>query len=283
MTDGVVSVHTTQLVDLAGAETKDRVVSVTLNRPDTANAFNAQMIEGITEALAKIKQDPSVRAVLIQGSGKHFSAGADLNWMKESARLTHDQNLREAERLIAMFETLATMPMPTVAVIRGAAYGGAVGIVASCDVAVATETAKFCLSEVRVGILPAVILPYLARKISYGQLRRLALSGRVFTCKEAREFDLIQVSCTTDSVQAVLLDEVNQLMAASPEAQAAFKSLHQQVEDNGRRQGRFTAQAIADVRASTSGQAGLASFLEKVSPPWIRKIPADARLVREAL
>jgi methylglutaconyl-CoA hydratase len=216
---------------------------------------------------------------LIQGAGKHFSAGADLNWMKEAVTLSHAENVAEAERLTAMFDTLAAMPVPTVAVVRGSSYGGAVGIVACCDVAIATETAKFALSEARVGIIPAVILPYLARKIRGGDLRRLALSGRVFSTAEAKENGLVQVATTTEALPGVLTDELNQLLSAAPEAQGRFKILHRDVEANGRAQGSYTARAIADARTSVSGQAGLKAFLEKSAPAWLAKIPEGTALL----
>jgi len=270
------------LQDAAGIHTDDSIVSLILNRAEQANAFNGQMIEEITDNLSKLLHESTVRLIIIQGAGKHFSAGADLHWMQQSAKLSYDENVREAELMANMFETLAAMPMPTISVVRGSAYGGAMGLIAASDVVIATETARFALSEVRLGLMPAVILPYLTRRISQGHLRRLALSGRVFSTKEARDINLVQVSCTTDSLPATLADEVAQLLLSSPEAQVSFKRLLQRVEEEGRKQGRYTAKAIAEARASDSGQAGLRAFLGKKSCNWIRQLPSNTVLVRDA-
>lgn len=272
-TAAVVTYH--QLVDPQGAASGGRLASLIINRPEAANSFNGELLEAMTAHLKKIAQDPTVRLLLVQSSGKHFSAGADLNWMRESAQLGEESNRREAEKLTAMFESLSHLPMPSLALVKGAAYGGAVGIIACCDYAVATEDARFCLSEVRVGLIPAVILPYLSRKMRPGDLRRLALSGQVFSAEDAIQNGLIQAKVSSaEELDPWLRGELKQILAASPDAQKAYKQLQYFLDEHHHSQGLHTADAIAKIRASTSGQQGLQSFFEKKMPPWLA-MPAD--------
>jgi methylglutaconyl-CoA hydratase len=269
----------TNLVDEHGNETGGRVVSLIINRPQSANSFNGDILDAITEHLERIQQDSTVRALLFQSVGKHFSAGADLNWMQESARLSESENKEEAQRLIRMFEALNALTIPTIAVVKGAAYGGAVGIVACCDYAVATENAKFCLSEVRVGLIPAVILPYLGRKMHQGGLRRLTLSGRVFSSDEAKKVGLVQETVETMILDEWLKREVNHLLLASPKAQKAYKQLQNYLNDHSNIQGDHTANAIAAIRASEEGQKGLQAFFDKSEPEWVAKVKDDQPLL----
>lgn len=268
------------LVNEQGQETGEKIASLIINRPETANAFNGDVLAAITAKLQQIKQDSSIRLLLFQSNGKHFSAGADLRWMKESANLSEQQNREDAEKLIEMFETLYHLPIPTIAVVKGAAYGGAVGIVACCDYAVATEDARFCLSEVRVGLIPAVILPYLSRKLRAADLRRLALTGRVFTSEEAKNFGLIvDVVASGASMDEWLKREANHLLMASPQAQRTYKELQHTIDQHGAAQGPYTANAIAQIRTSESGQKGLQAFFEKVEPYWLAAVKGDQLLV----
>jgi len=269
-----------KLVNEQGQETREQVASLIINRPDAANAFNAEVLDAITTKLQQIKEDPSVRLLLFQSYGKHFSSGADLHWMKESAKLSEQRNREDAQKLIAMFEELYHLPIPTIAVIKGAAYGGAVGIVACCDYAVATENARFCLSEVRVGLLPAVILPYLSRKIRSADLRRLTLTGRVFSSEEAKNLGLI--IDTVESGAAMdewLKRETNHLLLASPNAQRAYKALQNTINQHSGAQGPYTAEAIAKIRTSESGQRGLQAFFDKREPEWVRVVKNDQLLM----
>lgn len=267
MTDAViVKYHSLKTAD--GTESNDRIASLCINRPSSANAFSGDILVAISNELKNIASDKTVRVLLFQSIGKHFSAGADLNWMKESAKTGYENNFNEAKKLTAMFEQLSQMPMPTIAVVKGAAYGGAVGIVACCDYAAALDSAKLCLSEARVGLIPAVILPYLSRKMNQGQLRRFTLSAKVFGGQEAMDCGLIQAVQDSDSINAWLLDEVNRLISASPEAQTAYKALHAQVLSDSNAQSDLTCESIAKIRASDMGQEGLASFFEKRKPSW---------------
>lgn len=266
------------LVGADGEPCHQQIASLCINRPQTANAFSGDILEAISENLTAIAADPKVRVLLFQSIGRHFSAGADLNWMKESASKGHRHNLQEAHKLTAMFEQLSGMPMPTIAVVKGAAYGGAVGIIACCDYAVATEDARLCLSEARVGLLPAVILPYLARKIHRGALNRLVLSAKVFSALDAKENGLVQKVLPSTGMNAWLEKEVNQLLCASPEAQKAYKNLETKIFERSCRQDPATAETIAHIRASDMGQEGLNSFFEKRKPNWLSQLPQGSQL-----
>jgi methylglutaconyl-CoA hydratase len=255
-----------------------RVAKLLLNRPDHANAFSAQMMDEITAHVATLKAQGDVRVLVVSGAGKHFSAGADLAWMQASAKLSLAENLKDAERLRSMFEALSTLGIPKIAAIRGAVYGGAVGLVACCDFAVAHPSAKFCLSEAKLGLLPAVIAPYLLRKIKIGQLRRLALTGIVFSGLDAKEFGLIEVISgpqegpSSDDLEVAVNTEINALLACGPEAQKALLQLLEELRSKGNPQADETIHAIAKARTGAEGQAGLGSFFSKTPPPWTRSL-----------
>ncbi len=262
------STHTKlEYKDLAGGGC---VATLTLNRPDQANAFSAAMMDEITAHCASLSRQTDVRVLVLTGSGKHFSAGADLSWMQAAAKLSFDENIKESERLRSMFEGLAGLTIPKVAAIRGAVYGGAVGLVACCDFAVASDTAKFCLSEVKLGLLPAVIAPYLLRKMKPGQLRRLALTGKVFSGAEALDCGLAEV--VSSDLDSALRTEINALLAGGPEAQKAINNLFDTLRAKNNPQGDDTVRAISKARAGAEGQAGLGSFFTKSTAPWIRTI-----------
>ncbi len=269
------------LENFNGEKSKYRVASLVINRPDSANAFNGDILISLKEKLDEIDQRSDIRALLIQGSGKHFSAGADLNWMKESAQLSYEENVEESNKLTGMYETIQQLSIPTIAVVKGATYGGGVGIVASCDFAIATETARFCLSEVNIGLLPAVVLPYLSRKMECGQLRRNVLGGRVFNMEEAFQYGLIQKQANSKDLNNVISEEVNQLLGASPEAQGSYKRLQRYLSDHSYSQGPYTAAAISIARASDFGQAGLNAFFKKEKAPWCNRLPKDCVLLPE--
>jgi methylglutaconyl-CoA hydratase len=260
--------HTSlKLIPLVGGGT---VAVLTLARPAQANAFSARMMDEIISYCSDLKDRSDLRALVIGGEGKHFSAGADLDWMKTSSTLTFDENIRDASRLTGMFETLLAVRAPKIAAIQGAVYGGAVGLVACCDFAVAHKDAKFCLSEVKLGLLPAVISPYLYRKISPGQLRRAALTARVMSAAEAKEYGLVEV--VTENLKESVLSEVNAVLACAPDAQKNLNMLLDHLRDNSLRQTTETVHAIARARTGSEGQAGLQCFFDKSTQPWIRAL-----------
>lgn len=255
--------------------TPERLAVLSIDRPDAANSFNDAVIKELTAHLMTVARTKDCRALVLRGKGKHFSAGADLGWMKDSAKLSFDDNVKDAKGLIGLFEALCHLPVPTLGVITGSAFGGAVGLTACCDVALAAENAKFCLSEIKLGLMPAVILPYLARKMQPGQLRRHALTGRLFTAQEALTFGLVQRVAPDYELAQAVREELNGFLAGSPEAQGTLKELLHRVTSESLRQGPHTAEGIAQLRTSPAGQAGLASFFEKRPAPWVKTLPAD--------
>jgi methylglutaconyl-CoA hydratase len=245
---------------------------VTLNRPDRHNAFDDQTIAELIDALAMMEADPDVRVVVISSIGKSFSAGADLNWMKAAAAQGFDANLADARSLAEMLRRIAQLPKPTVARVQGPAYGGGVGVIAACDIAVATFEAQFALPEVKLGIIPAAISPHVIAAIGERYARRYMLSAERFSAAEAYRIGLIH-EMVADS--ASLDDAVGQIVEAllknGPQALAECKRLidavagrplaAELIED--------TAQRIARVRASEEAKEGMAAFLEKRQPNWI--------------
>jgi len=248
----------------------DEIATLLLNRPDQANAFSAQMMDEITQHLLSLKNRPKIRLLVITGAGKHFSAGADLEWMRSAAKLSFDENIKDATRLRSMFEALIDLHLPKIAAIKGAVYGGAVGLVACCDFAVALDSAKFCLSEAKLGLLPAVIAPYLARKMRPGQLRRAALTARVFDANEAKDMGLVEV--VSSELDADVVKEINAVLACGPQAQKSVNQLFETLRGLGHPQCDETVQAIAKARTGTEGQAGLNAFFDKSVPPWVKTL-----------
>lgn len=268
------------LESLDGRSSDSRVVSLSLNRPESANAFNGDIIRELCLSFRSFATDQSLRALLIQGVGKHFSAGADLAWMKDSAQQSYQENVSEAQDLSDMFEALVSLTIPTIAMVRGAAYGGAVGLIAACDYAIADSSAKVCLSEARVGLIPAVIVPYLSRKIRQSDLRRLALTAKVVVADEAMRIGLFQEVLDPEEVEAYLHKEFNLLLSASPTSQSNYKKLQDKVNSMGFAQSIETVEAIASIRVSDEGQHGLSCFFEKKRPEWSLRIPEEVSLLK---
>lgn len=248
----------------------NRIARLLLNRPEQANAFSHEMMTEISKHLSALASTTDVRALVISGLGKHFSAGADLNWMKSSAKLNYEDNVRDASKLRDMFESIINLSIPKIAVVQGAAYGGAVGIIACCDYAIADARAKFCLSEAKLGLVPAVIGPYLMRKMRQGTLRRLALSSQVISAPEAKDAGLVEI--VTESTEDALKAELNALLACGPNAQIAINKLFDDLRKNSFAQTQETIETIAKARTSSEGQAGLSSFFSKSQPPWVRSL-----------
>lgn len=255
---------------------------LTLSRPEAANAFDAAMVAGIEKALGDIKKRlETCRAVILRGEGKSFCAGADLGWMKASAEMTEEENLAEAEKLTRLYEGFYRLPVPTIGVAQGACYGGGVGLIAACDWAIALPSARFCLSEVKLGVVAAVILPYLSHKIPPSALRRLVLGACVFGPDEALRLGLVQ----RVGGEEVLRQELDSLLAGSPQAQRVFKALHQRVVEadfaSHEELQSTLARTISSMRASPGGRHGLASFLDKKVPDWSVTLPQDLPLLAE--
>lgn len=256
-----------------------KVASLVINRPTSANSFNGELLDKLSDLIGEVAKDGGIRALLLQGAGKHFSAGADLNWMKEAAKLDYSGNKQEAEKLRRMFEALNNLTIPTIAVVNGAAFGGGVGLIAACDYAIAVESAKICLSEVKIGLVPAVIMPYLARKMHRGHLNRLAMTGKVFNAVEAKEAGLVQIVTSAEHLNETILEEINLLLQASPNAQHVYKNLERVMRETNAKQGDVTVEAIANIRASAAGQAGLQAFFEQHPAPWVATLPKGTSLL----
>lgn len=244
-----------------------------LDRADKNNAFNATMIRELIDALDRVKDHPELRFLILRGRGKHFSAGADLAWMREAAELDYDANLTDAHELGELMYNLYHLPLPTLAVVQGAAFGGAVGLAACCDIAIGAEDALFSLSEVRIGLAPAVISPFVVKAIGERAARRYALSAERFSGPRARELGLLAECYPAAELDAALERWIAELQLNSPQAMKATKDLLGEVgsAELSPALRRHTESAIARLRVSQEGQEGLRAFLEKRSPAWQEK------------
>lgn len=245
-------------------------VVITLNRPEVHNAFDPEMVRALTATLADIAADDAIRAVVISGAGKSFCAGADINHMRQSAKFTKAQNHQGASESARMFHALYTLNKPTVAAVHGAVRGGGCGIVAACDIAIATRTATFRLSEVKIGVVPAMISPYVIGAIGERQARRYMLSGEEFDCAEAWRIGLVHDLVEEEQLATRVGEMLGQLYSSGPKAVHAIKQLipHSAHSPIGAGIVSETAKVIADIRATPEAQEGLTAFLEKRKPSW---------------
>jgi len=246
------------------------VATVTLNRPALHNAFDDALIAELTSVLAAYGADEKVRAVVLRGAGKSFSAGADLAWMKRMAAYSEAENIADANALAALMRTLDRLPKPTMAVVQGAAYGGGVGLVACCDIAIASEAASFCFSEVKLGLIPAVISPYVVAAIGARAARRYFLTAEVISPAEALRIGLVHEVVPSDALDAACEKILAALLQGAPGAQAAAKDLIFSVADRPLSDAIVadTSLRIARRRASAEGREGMAAFLEKRAAAW---------------
>ena len=250
-------------------EASGGVAKVTLNRPDERNSFNDEVIAKLTDAFRMAAAAEDIRAVLLCGAGKAFSAGADLGWMKRAAEMTEAENAADALKMAAMFEAIYFCPKPVVAKVHGAAMGGAMGLIAACDMAVAAESAKFAFTEVRLGLAPAVIAPYVIAKIGAGGASRYFLTGERFDAETAMRIGLVSEVAAEGELDSAAHRLIDALLKGSPNAQREIKKLIQTVAGFSAENFRdYTARLIASLRVSAEGQEGLASFFEKRLPKW---------------
>ncbi|MEP5764046.1 MAG: enoyl-CoA hydratase/isomerase family protein [Halieaceae bacterium] len=246
------------------------VATVTLNRPDKHNAFDDAIIAELDRVFATLASDEQVRLVVLASTGRSFSAGADLAWMQRMAGYSREENLKDARALAEMLRKLNEMPQPTIARVQGAAYGGAVGLVSCCDMAIGSEHAKFCLSEARIGLIPATISPYVIAAIGARAARRYFTSAEVIPAQRAQALGLLSEVCSAEALDTTLEASLQTLLDNGPQALRDAKRLvldyagktidAELIEDSCRR--------IADIRVSTEGQAGLQAFLDKSAAPW---------------
>ncbi|NQU57558.1 MAG: enoyl-CoA hydratase/isomerase family protein [Rhodospirillales bacterium] len=249
------------------------VARLTLNRPDVHNAFDDVLIGNLIGILEQLEDNPEVRIVVLAANGKNFSAGADLNWMARTADYSVEENLADARQLADLMRKLNSLSKPTVALVQGAAYGGGVGLSAACDIVIASEKARFCLSEVKLGLIASVISPYVRAAIGESQARRYTLSAEVFDATEAKRIGLVHEVVSADNLQEMGEQMVAQLLKNSPASMAGVKDLL--FYQNGRAVDdevvEETAVRIANVRASAEGKEGVSAFLEKRPPSWIKE------------
>lgn len=249
------------------------VVTLTLNRPAVHNAFNAELVAALSEAFDRIA-DQGARALILSGEGHSFSAGADLNWMRDMASASESENREDARRLAAMLRRLDQLPCPTIARVNGHAFGGGVGLIACCDLAVALEHARFGLTEVRLGLIPATISPFVVPRIGINHARRYMLTGERMDAATARHIGLITDIVPPGQLDGHISDLVDLLLAGGPKAQARVKSLIRLVassQADAEELDRRTSETIAALRVSREGQEGLSAFLDKRQPDWIRE------------
>jgi len=255
-------------------EVDNGVGIITLNRPDRHNAFDDELISDLTEALRQMENTAAVRVVVFSSTGKSFCAGADLNWMRRAAGYSEEENYRDATNLAGLLSTLNFLGKPTVARVQGPAYGGGVGLIAACDIAVATFDAQFALTEVKLGIIPAVISPYVIAAIGERRARRFMLTAERFSASEAYRIGLLhEIVPGEEELDEAVGEIVDALLACGPNAQAECKELIRAVSNRPILPELIddTAQRITRVRASAEGREGIGSFLEKRKPAWIAK------------
>ncbi len=246
------------------------VARVWLNRPDARNAFDGLMVTELRQVLFDLRNVDSVRVIVLGGRGASFCSGADLVWMKAMAAFTRDENLAEAQALADLFFTVDESPKPVVARVHGAALGGGAGLVAACDLPVAALGTQFGFTEVRLGLLPAVISPYVLRKIGVSAARELFLTGERFEAVRAAEIGLVRQAVPEDDLDAAVEERVAALLAAGPRAAAEAKALIREVSYRRVEEvQRYTVERIADLRTSPEGQEGMRAFLEKRKPAWL--------------
>jgi methylglutaconyl-CoA hydratase len=251
------------------------IAQVWLNRPEVRNAFNEAMVAELTHAFASLGQREDVRVIVLAAHGKAFCAGADLNWMKKMASYGHAENQQDALGLATMLRTLYECPKPTIARVHGDAFAGGIGLLSACDLAVAVQTAHFCLSESRLGLIPATIAPYVIRAMGPRHAHRYFLTAERFNAAEAFRIGLVQQQCLESDLNDLVNLWLEHLLNASPNALAEAKALlrtvsHALIDDALVAD---TAERIARVRASVEGREGIQAFLSKRPPSWVPPVP----------
>ena len=268
------NVNSNNMTDAAICEiAPNGVATITLNRPDIHNAFDDVLIADLTGKIETLDADPLVRVIILTGAGKSFSAGADLNWMKRMAGYSHRENLADSRALAKLMKVLNFASKPTIALVNGAAFGGGVGLAACCDIVIASDRASFCLSEVKLGLIPAVISPYVVEAIGVNQARRYFLSAERFNAETAKQIGLVHEIVAGDELAARGNEMANILLTNGPAAMHAAKDLIYAVANKPISDAVIddTAHRIADQRASDEGREGVGAFLEKRPANWSKK------------
>lgn len=254
-------------------DAKDGIASVTLNRPDVHNAFNEAVMDDLTALVKQAGEDKNVRALVLRGNGKSFCAGGDLNWMRKSANYSYEENVQDAMRLGILLKTLNFLPKPTIALVHGNIFGGGVGLASCCDILIAEQGAQFCLSEVRIGLIPSIIAPYVINAMGERMARRYFMTAERFDADTAYRIGFAHEVAATGQLDTVAGKIITALLEGAPEAQGRGKKL--MLELVGRAIDEkvidLTVRQIAEARASDEGKEGLTAFLSKTEPSWRKK------------
>ena len=249
---------------------QDTVARVALNRPDVRNAFNDEMLQDLLEVFAALREDAAVRVVVLTGEGKSFCAGADLHWMKRVVDYTYEENYEDSLRLARMLREVYTCPKPVIGRVNGPAIGGGTGVVAVCDIAIASDDAVFGFSETKLGLTPAAISPYLLKRMGEKNLREYFLTGERFSAARAAEMGLVNAVVPAGDLDAAVDAKIGLILTGGPHALGVSKELIREIgerslEDNGP----YTAEVISRLRMSEEGQEGMNAFLNKRKPKWL--------------
>ncbi len=249
---------------------EDHIALLTLNRVNKQNAFDNVLLSEMQRHLEQAINDSAIRVIVLKANGKHFSAGADLSWMQSMASFSEEENLKDAMVLGTLMHTLHQSPKPTIAMVQGAAFGGGAGLAAACDIAIATNSTRFCFSEVKLGLIPAVISPYVVKAIGERNAKALFMSAEVFDASKALSLNLVQHCVAEDQLLEFTLNHAKQISHNAPEAVRASKKLVADIANKKIDQElvHFTASLIAQKRTSSEGQHGLHAFLKKETPNW---------------
>jgi methylglutaconyl-CoA hydratase len=251
--------------------TDNGVHTITLDRSEMRNAFNEEVIAELKQAFMAVAQNPKIRCVVLTAKGPAFCAGADLNWMRRMADYTHAQNMADAAELAAMLNAIYTCPQPTIARVQGDVYAGGLGLVAACDIAVAVESATFCVSEVKLGLIPATISPYLIRAMGARAAHRYFLTAERFSATQARQTGLIHEVTSAEKLDELIAQLTKDLVNAGPQALRVCKKLVHEVAEREIEPNLIanTVAGIADIRVTEEGREGIQSFLQKRKPNWL--------------
>lgn len=252
------------------------VETITLNRPELHNAFNEVVIESLTKKMSELSQDKNLRAIILTGEGKSFCAGADLNWMKKMKDYSVEENFKDSVELANLFETINNVPVPVIGRINGAALGGGSGLVAVCDIAIASDRAKFGFTEVKLGLLPAVISPFVVAKIGETHARATFLSGEMFDAHRALQMGLVHQVCGLDELDQKVEEQVSKVLEAAPSASREAKKLVKSLMGHWQKNTypevkEFTCRTISKIRIGDEAQEGMSALLDKRKPTWIKQ------------
>ena len=245
------------------------VVTVRLNRPEVHNAMNEKLMKELTSCFKELSSDDTVRIIILTGNGKSFCAGADLNWMKSMAKYSKEENIQDSRLLLDLYETIYSCPKPVIGRINGHAFGGGIGLVAVCDIAIAHPGLKFSFSETNLGIIPSIISTYIVRRIGLSNMRRLFITGERFISEYAKEIDLIDYVVPAENLDEEIQKYTKWLHSSGPNSIAEIKKLVYKCQKmDVEAYKKFTVEKIAEIRISDEGQEGIAAFLEKRKSKW---------------